>query len=113
MGKRKKGRAKGLTPKSEGSAWRLWFRETCLGAITEVTGDFPWMYGKLIPSAEAAPFQDFFQWMVDEDNASKEPPFEEKFLNEDNWFIEDEGGKRVGISMPAVHEDGLVAWRWR
>jgi hypothetical protein len=113
MGKEKKGRSKRVTNNPKGIARRLFFRETCLGELTNVEGDFPWMFGKLTPTSAAVPFWNFFRWMVDEENVSKEPPFEEALLDEDNWFIEDESGKKVSISMPAVHEDGLIAWRCR
>ena len=113
MGQANQGSNQGLAKSPMGVPRRLFFRETCLGEITQVEGDFPWVYGKLTPTSAAAPLQDFFRWMGDEENVSKEPPFEKALLNEDNWSIVEENGEQRGISMPAIHEDGLIAWRWR
>jgi hypothetical protein len=75
--------------------------------------EFPWMYGTLLPTAEAAAFQELFRWMVAEENVSTNPPFDEALLDEENWFIEQEDGEKVGISLPAVHAEGEIGWQWR
>lgn len=113
MSKKKKARKKGVTNRPMGVAKRLFFRETCLGNIKNVYGESHWMSGSLLPSHDAGSFQDFFRWMVDEANSSIDPPFDEALLNEENWFIELETGDKIGISLPAVHEDGEIGWRWR
>jgi hypothetical protein len=53
--------------------------------------------------------------MVDEENNSNpgDPPFERAWWTDENWFILNDDGKMRGISLPAVHEDGLISWRWR
>ncbi len=113
MGKQRQGRKKDVTNRPKGIAKRLFFKETCLGEITDVCGESHWMSGTLTPTSDAASFQDFFRWMVDEENVSIDPPFDEVLLDEDNWFIEQEDGEKVGISVPAVHENCEIGWRWR
>jgi len=113
MSKEKKARKKGVTNRPTGVAKRLFFRETCLGEINDVYGESHWMSGTLTPTPDANSLQDFFRWMVDEANVSIDPPFDEALLNEENWFIEQENGDKVGISLPAVQEDGEIGWRWR
>ncbi len=92
---------------------RLFFREMCLGQVTDVSGESHWMSGTFTPTSDADAFKDFFRWMVDEQNISMDPPFDEALLNEENWFIEQEEGQKVGITVPAVQEDGEIGWRWR
>ena len=113
MAKARRGSAKALTKRSKGAAKRLFFQDICLGEITEVYGESHWMSGTLWPTPESASFRDFFRWMVDENNASLDPPFDEALLDEDNWFIEQEDGVKVGISLPAVQPDSEIGWRWR
>lgn len=58
-------------------------------------------------------YREFFAFMVDEDKGNIDPPFGPEFLDESNWFIEDDAGTRRGIEIPAVHDDDSVMWRWR
>ena len=113
MSREKRITKKGVINRSADFAKRLFFRETCLGEITDVYGESHWMSGTFTPTPDADSFQDFFQWMVDEANVSIDPPFDEALLNEENWFIEQENGEMLGISLPAVQKDNEIGWRWR
>jgi hypothetical protein len=113
MSQRKKEKGKRSAIGPTGSSRKLFFRDLCLGEITDVEGEFPWMSGTLQPAPAAEPFGAFFRWMTDEEHASQEPPFEADLLDDDNWFIQDEHGSKTGITVPAVYGDGLISWRWR
>ncbi|MCW3098219.1 MAG: hypothetical protein JWL77_3837 [Chthonomonadaceae bacterium] len=89
---------------------KLYHKELLLGEITDVGTDQPWMMGSIQFTPQAATYQDFFAFMTDESNAMEEPPFSEDLL--ENWFIEDELGKKQEIEFPAVHEDNTIEWRW-
>lgn len=108
-----KGKKKGHTNRPKGIAKRLFFQEICLGEITDVYGESHWMSATLTPTSDADSFKEFFRWMVDEANVSIDPPFDEALLNEENWFVEQEDGAKVGISVPAVQVDSEIGWRWR
>lgn len=113
MSREKRTAKKGVSNRPAGVAYRLFFRETCLGDISDVYGESHWMTGTLTPTPGADSFRDFFQWMVDEANVSVDPPFDEALLDEENWFIEQGDGERAGISLPAVQKDSEIGWRWR
>jgi hypothetical protein len=92
---------------------RLFYQDEELGTIQEVVGEQPWMSGTFVASPNVDRYRGFFGWMVDEDNGGKEPPFDASLLDENNWFIVEDSGRRRGIGLPAVHPDGLIMWRWR
>ena len=94
---------------------KLFFGEKHLGDIVNPEGDQPWWHGRFIPKVEAVPFQDFFAWCVDEDKDSSavEPPFDQTWWTDENWFIEDGEGRRRGICLPAINDEGMISWRWR
>ncbi len=57
---------------------------------------------------------DFFAFMVNEDrDLDKGSPFPDDLLDDKNWWIVEEDGRRRGISVPAIHDMDLAAWRWR
>lgn len=93
---------------------KLIFQRQVLGEISEVGSDQPWVIGSFHPAPSAKAFQEFFAWMVDEDNSTlDEPPFDPGWLSKEYWFIEDETGSRRPICVPAIHEDGQIWWRWQ
>ncbi len=90
--------------------------DTLIGTISSVSGEFPWMSGRIILESSIAPeYHEFFEFMVDEDRAHIDPPllFGPKLLTEENWFLQKDDCLPVGISIPAVHSDGAIMWRWR
>lgn len=93
----------------------LLFCNTILGEITGLYGDQPWWGGKFHPNPEAAQFQEFFAWMVDEEknNFPTDPPFAREWWTDDNWFVEDAEHGRRPISVPAIYEDHSISFRFR
>ncbi len=91
----------------------LHFKGRRLGEVLDAEGDFPWMHGKFVAGEEAAALREFFDWMTNEDKYEQEPPFDAELLNDEHWSLVSESGRARGISVPAVHADGLIAWRWR
>jgi hypothetical protein len=94
---------------------KLFFCDKHLGDISDLEGDQPWWYGRFNPTIEAVPFQDIFAWCVDEEknSSAEEPPFDQAWWTDENWFIEDEEGRKRGIWLPAIYGDGWISWRWR
>ena len=92
---------------------KLLFQKTCLGEIDDLFFDQPEVHGSFRPASGIDDFQRLFRWMVDEDNSSKEPPFDDELLNDDNWFVIDDAGQKRGITLPGVYDDGEIIWRWR
>lgn len=93
---------------------KLIHAESQIGEITEPSQDGVWMSGDFVLSPSAgSEYSEFFAFMVDEDQGDNDPPFGPEFLDETNWFIEDDDGSRRGIEVPAIHEDNSVMWRWR
>lgn len=85
-----------------------------LGVVELSDTDQPWYHGNFVPSALDSVFADFFNFIVNEENARKEPPFPEELLADDYWFLESEAGKIIPISMPAVYlSEGKISWRER
>lgn len=91
---------------------KLYHGAVLLGEIGNISQEGSWMYGELVKTPAASQYEDFFAWMTDEEKQSEDPPFSDDYLNPDNWSIEDETGKRRGIEVPAVHDDGSIEWRW-
>ena len=56
---------------------RLFFQNTCLGKIEDLFFAQPEVHGTFNPSVGIEEFQRLFAWMVDEDNLSEEPPFDD------------------------------------
>jgi hypothetical protein len=84
-----------------------------LGDIEGISVEGNWTNGTFIPKEASEQLTDFFEYMVDEDKGFEEPPFSENLLNENNWYIIDEKGQKIGIDIPAVYADGFITWRWR
>lgn len=51
-----------------------------------------------------------FHFVIEEGTKPLHAPFDQKSYFE-NWFIEDESGKRVEIATPGMFEDGEMIWR--
>ena len=92
---------------------RLFFQSRCLGEIEDLFFDQPEVHGTFNPSEGIEKFQHLFAWMVDEDNSSEEPPFDDDLLDDSNWFVIDDAGEKRGITVPGVYADREIIWRWR
>lgn len=89
--------------------FKLFYRETFMGTISNVSTDWPWFIGDIEVTEAFAPFREGFNFLNDEDNESRfdeEPP-----IDLDNWTIEDEDGERKEVLL-SVHEDNEIWWRW-
>lgn len=92
---------------------QLYFMNEYLGNITDISVEGVWINGTFTPSESAKKFSDFFAYMVDEEKGFEEPPFSQNLLDENNWYVINKGGSRLGIDVPAVYTDGFITWRWR
>lgn len=93
---------------------KLYWKNTFIGTITEISGDFPWMSGTFHPLEIDNNMRDFFNFMTDEENGYQEPPFPEDLLDDFNWTIENDKNECKGIYVPAVYlGDSTISWRWR
>lgn len=64
---------------------------------------------ELLPAAE--PFKPLFDFLIDEQRNSQEPPFSEELL--EGWSIEDENGVVRAIFAPAIDNNyTTIEWRW-
>jgi hypothetical protein len=92
----------------------LLYRSRNLGTITKVEGEGFWMYGRFSPGpAVTRELAEFFRFMTSEEGHSKDPPFSDELLADESWEVIDDSGTRRGITLPFVHPDKLIAWRWR
>lgn len=89
---------------------RLYHLDVLVGQIREPEVDSPWMYGRLEATDAIVQYRELFAFLTDEASGWKDPPFDPSYL--EGWYIVDEEGRKLPIEPPAVHEDGVVAWRW-
>lgn len=82
-----------------------------VGTITNLDSDWPWMGGQIQLTPSAEPYKHIWEFWTIEGNREKDPPFEIPEDIDQNWFIEDEHGKKIQIEFPAVHNDGTAWWR--
>jgi hypothetical protein len=93
---------------------RLIWKGKLLGVVELSGTDQPWFHGKFVPIDLDPLLVDFFNFIVNEEYANKEPPFPEELLADDYWFLESESGKIIPISLPAVYlSEGNIIWRRR
>lgn len=73
--------------------------------------DWPWEHGQLVLDDAGMRYRDLFALLVDDhpDALDRVPA---SFLDERNWSVRRTDRTTQGISVPAVHADGGVAWRW-
>ncbi len=91
---------------------KLYHEKELIGTITNEEWDGLWQIGSLQMTPEGERFLEFFAFITDEDNMTKDPPFSKTYL--EGWSVEDEHGVRQRIGIPAVHENGTqVGWRHR
>lgn len=91
----------------------LWYNGVNIGAITDIDQDGFWMNGRICLNARGEQLRVFFNYMTDESRGlDEDPPFDQELLNEENWSVESNGLSR-GITVPAIHPDGIIEWKWR
>ncbi|MGK9269338.1 hypothetical protein KXR56_22400 [Bacillus inaquosorum] len=90
----------------------LYFKDTKLGEIHDVSGEGMWMYGILKPEKEIEVFRDLFNDLIDEEGQFDETRYDKEWLEDENWYILDENSSKRGIIVPAVYPDGAINWRW-
>ncbi|RUS07853.1 hypothetical protein [Bacillus velezensis] len=90
----------------------LYYKDEKLGEIHDVSGEGMWMYGILSPYENIKVFRDLFNDLIDEDGDFDETKYDQEWLNDENWFVSDNGIKK-GIIVPAVYPDGAINWRQR
>lgn len=96
------------------NSFRLFWKDKELGAILGLSADQPEMYGTLDPPKLTQPFRELYEFITDEDNYDKDPPFDAELLNDENWYLLDEQGNRWEVYLPAIYpDDFMVCWRWR
>ena len=92
---------------------KLFFKDQHVGDVFDATVEGVWVVGRIKLSVNSDLFRDFFSYITDENlNFENDPPFEKDLLDEKYWIIL-ENGDHKGISLPAVHKDGVIEWRWR
>jgi hypothetical protein len=70
------------------------------------------MHGDFAPTAVDPAFREFFNFMSSED--AGKPPFDAGLLDEENWWLVEQDGRRRAITVPAVRiDEGGIDWRWR
>jgi hypothetical protein len=97
------------------STFLLRWKRRELGEVTDLSVDQPTMCGRFQPGPGLTKrFRELFAFITDEDRMGEEPPFAAELLDDDNWWLVDEQGRRWGISLPGVHQDdNIIGWRWR
>ncbi|MFP7226431.1 hypothetical protein [Priestia filamentosa] len=91
---------------------KLYFSDEYLGDIESPKVEGLWMYGTIKPTESLEKYRDFFEALLDEDNQFNEEEYDEKLLNDYNWYIIDDEGKKKGIDLPTIHPTGDIDWRW-
>ena len=94
--------------------YELLWQNRPIGRVTDSSYATPWTTGAFQPTALSEDLRRFFNFMADESNSDREPPFPVELLEEENWSMRCADGSRRGISVPAVHlTDSTIEWRWR
>lgn len=101
----------GIGEVEENMAMELLFKEKVIGAIDSLSKEDFWTYGKITLNENAGSYTDFFSAVVCEDGFD-ETKFDRALLEDENWSIR-AGGKVKGIFLPAIYENGDIAFRYR
>ncbi|MFP3845383.1 hypothetical protein [Priestia filamentosa] len=91
---------------------KLYFLDECLGEIKDASSEGMWMNGKITPTENMEKFKELFAALVDEENEFQEEDYNGEWLDDENWSITEDDGKKRGIDLPAVYPDGEINWRW-
>lgn len=90
---------------------KLYHNNTLIGLISNVTPEDNFeSSGDIALTDEFEKYKPIFDYLLANDGKSdgSPQPFSDSFF--DDWFLEDEEGKRVLIGIPAI-ENGEVIWR--
>ena len=89
----------------------LLFHDKVIGYIDFLSKEDFWIYGKIFLNKNAQNYIDFFSAIVCEEGFD-ETKFDSMLLEDKNWSIRIEG-KLKGIFLPAIYENGDIAFRYR
>lgn len=89
----------------------LLYKNIVLGKIAVINSESFWISGDFYAYPSASGYKDFFDALICEDGFD-ESRFDEDLLNEDNWFVSENGSSK-GISCPAVYENREIQFRYR
>ena len=92
---------------------KLYFKKECLGVIKNINISGIWANGTLEPNININKFKYMFQELVNEDKEFDESQYDPEYLDDNNWFIQNDHGDVKGISLPAIYNNGDINWRWR
>ncbi|MFN8658937.1 MAG: hypothetical protein U0105_21550 [Candidatus Obscuribacterales bacterium] len=96
-------------PNYHSPTFKLLYKRTLIGTITNVGTDQPYFMGDLEVTPAYEPFRKGFAVLT-----SKEAQLKgiDPALDLEHWYVEDEDGVRA-IAYVAVHDDGKsIIWRW-
>ncbi len=90
---------------------KLLHRTKTIGLIKNIDPDGSGFVANIELLPDAEPFKPLFDFLIDEERISEEPPFSEDVL--EGWSIEDENGVVHSIFAPAI-DNGYttIEWRW-
>ena len=92
------------------------FKEEVIGEINITSAENAWVYGSCILYENAKRFEELFKAIVSGDEGEdifEESNFAEDMIDDDNWFIND-NGEISGITIPAVYlDENLISFRQR
>lgn len=89
----------------------LLFKKEVIGYIDVVFKENNWFWGVFTQNDNFYYYVDFFKALVCEDEFD-ETQFDSELMEENNWNIND-NGDIAGISIPAIYNDGNIAFRYR
>ena len=82
-----------------------------IGHINNIYRENNWIYGSFEANEKFECFREFFKAMVCEEGFD-ESEFDCEFLLDINWSVSNNGVLR-GIEIPAIYDDGEIAFRYR
>lgn len=90
---------------------KLMYKEQILGCINHVYKEAYWIHGFFEKTDEFEKYEGLFKDLVCEDGFD-ESKYEIDILDDNNWYVTD-NGKKIGICIPAIYDDGDISFRYR
>jgi len=90
---------------------QLIFKNNMLGYINNISRENSWIYGSFEATDKFVNFQEFFRAIVSEEGFD-ENKFDCELLLDINWMVSDNGVLQE-IEIPAIYDDGDIAFRYR
>ncbi len=90
---------------------QLLFKEQVLGTISDISREGFWNYGFFEKTADYSKFTAFFKDIVSE-YGFDENKYDKDYLDDQNWYVSIPDGKKE-IFIPAIYDDGEIAFRYR